>query len=51
MSDLIANCYHLVGSELLKKNERDPSLIKASEFEGWLIPFGKEIVIDNYILE
>jgi len=48
MSESILNCYHLVGSELLKKSERNSALVKASEFEGWLIPFGKEIILDQY---
>ena len=48
MSDLIPNCYHLVGSEFLKKSDKNIHLVKASEFDGWLIPFEYENLKKDY---
>ena len=48
MSDLIPNCYHLVNSQYLKKEDRHSCLVKASEFDGWLIPDSSKEILNQY---
>jgi hypothetical protein len=42
------NAYHLKGSEYLAKKDRDPVLIKADIYGGWLVPKDRIDLVKHY---
>lgn len=49
LNSIKPNCYYLKNSQFLKKEERDPELVRSTSREGYLIPINRFDLLQKYL--